>query len=157
MSKKKEVKISLVQKINALSRDFSTLTVLMHQAIAEKAGLSGTDHKYIDLLLEHGSMTAGRLAELSGLTTGAATGMIDRLEKIDLVRRERDPNDRRKVVVVLNKEKAFERIGPAFKQMQSDLGKLYDAFSDAELKVIEKYLTAVNEFTKRQIKNISDN
>jgi len=67
MNKKKEDRSTLIQNINTLSRKFSTHTILMHQAIAEKAGLSGTDHKYIDLLLEHGSMTAGKFAELSGL------------------------------------------------------------------------------------------
>ena len=140
MNKKKEDRSTLIQNINTLSRKFSTHTILMHQAIAEKAGLSGTDHKYIDLLLEHGSMTAGKFAELSGLTTGAATGMIDRLEKIDLVRRERDPNDRRKVVVVLNREKAFERIGPTFSQMQNDLKEFYTAFTVAELITVRKIL-----------------
>jgi len=54
MNKKKEDRSTLIQNINTLSRKFSTHTILMHQAIAEKAGLSGTDHKYIDLLLEHG-------------------------------------------------------------------------------------------------------
>ncbi|KPQ11302.1 MAG: MarR family transcriptional regulator [Algoriphagus marincola HL-49] len=156
MNKKKEDRSTLIQNINTLSRKFSTHTILMHQAIAEKAGLSGTDHKYIDLLLEHGSMTAGKFAELSGLTTGAATGMIDRLEKIDLVRRERDPNDRRKVVVVLNREKAFERIGPTFSQMQNDLKEFYTAFTVAELITVEKYLRTVNEFTKEQIRKLNE-
>jgi len=156
MNKKKEDISTLIQNINTLSRKFSTHTILMHQAIAEKAGLSGTDHKYIDLLLEHGSMTAGKFAELSVLTTGAATGMIDRLEKIDLVRRERDPNDRRKVVVVLNREKAFERIGPTFSQMQNDLKEFYTAFTVAELITVEKYLRTVNEFTKEQIRKLNE-
>jgi len=101
-------------------------------------------------------MTAGKFAELSGLTTGAATGMIDRLEKIDLVRRERDPNDRRKVVVVLNREKAFERIGPTFSQMQNDLKEFYTAFTVAELITVEKYLRTVNEFTKEQIRKLNE-
>ncbi len=53
----------------------------MHEAIAKSAGLTGTDHKYLGLIIQHGEMTAGKLSKLTGLTTGAITGLIDRLEK----------------------------------------------------------------------------
>lgn len=156
MSKKKIKEKSKTAHIQHLTKEFSTLTVLLHQSIALSVGLSGTDHKYIDLLLEHGSMTAGKLSELSGLTTGAVTGMVDRLEKENLVKRERDPVDRRKVVVVLNKEEAYQRIGPAFKMIVDDVEKLYSGFTSLELETIEKYLEAVIEFTKQQITNLNE-
>lgn len=155
-TKEKSEKSTLLADINLLTREFSTGTVLMHQAIAEKAGLTGTDHKYIDLLLQHGSMTAGQLAELSGITTGAVTAMIDRLEKSKLVKRERSANDRRKVIVVLDREEAFKRIGPSFKAMQEDLENLYDDFTTAELATIQKYLKAVVGFTNKQIRNLNE-
>jgi len=145
------------EQVEHLTREFSTVTVLMHQAIAQKAGLAGTDHKYIDLLLQHGSMTAGQLAELSGITTGAVTAMIDRLEKSKLVKRERQTDDRRKVLVVLDQEEAFKRIGPAFKIMQEDLKQLYNGFTEMELATVEKYLKAAIEFTNRQIRNLNEN
>jgi len=145
------------EQVEHLTREFSTVTVLMHQAIAQKAGLAGTDHKYIDLLLQHGSMTAGQLAELSGITTGAVTAMIDRLEKSKLVKRERQTDDRRKVLVVLDQEEAFNRIGPAFKIMQEDLKQLYNGFTEMELATVEKYLKAAIEFTNRQIRNLNEN
>ncbi|KPE49657.1 MarR family winged helix-turn-helix transcriptional regulator [Chryseobacterium indologenes] len=154
-SKKKPEKSELLADLNNLAREFSTGTVVMHQAIAQKAGLVGTDHKYIDLLLQHGSMTAGQLAELSGITTGAVTAMIDRLEKSKLVKRERSADDRRKVVVVLDQEEAFKRIGPAFKAMQKDLEHLYNDFTENELAIIEKYLKAVVEFTNKQIRDLN--
>ncbi|WP_426277799.1 MarR family winged helix-turn-helix transcriptional regulator [Chryseobacterium sp. S-02] len=145
------------EQVEHLTREFSTVTVLMHQAIAQKAGLAGTDHKYIDLLLQHGSMTAGQLAELSGITTGAVTAMIDRLEKSKLVKRERQTDDRRKVLVVLDQEEAFKRIGPAFKIMQEDLKQLYNGFTEMELATVEKYLKAAIEFSNRQIRNLNEN
>ncbi|WP_291912161.1 MarR family winged helix-turn-helix transcriptional regulator [Chitinophaga sp. CB10] len=154
--KKKPEKNALLADIGHLTKEFSTGTVLMHQAIAQQAGLTGTDHKYIDLLLQHGSMTAGQLSELSGITTGAVTAMIDRLEKSKLVKREPSPDDRRKVLVVLDREEATKRIGPAFKAMQQDLEKLYDQFTRAELKTVEKYLKAVVEFTNKQIRNLNE-
>lgn len=138
-------------QIQELTREFSTLTVVMHQSIAHAAGLAGTDHKYIDLLLKHGAMTPGKIAELSGLSTGAVTGMIDRLERENLVKRERDTVDRRKVIVVLNREAAFQRIGPAFQDIIADSEKLYSSFTTIELDTVQKYLEAVITFTKKQI------
>lgn len=155
--KKKTEQIENLTTINNLTREFSTVTVLMHQAIAQKAGLVGTDHKYIDLLLQHGSMTAGQIAELSGITTGAVTAMIDRLEKSKLVKRERQTDDRRKVLVVLDQEEAFKRIGPAFMTMQEDLKQLYNDFTETELATVEKYLKAAIEFSNKQIRNLNEN
>lgn len=150
---KKNAKAAQIQE---LTREFSTLTVVMHQLIAHTAGLAGTDHKYIDLLLKHGPMTPGKLAELSGLTTGAVTAMIDRLERENLVKRERDAVDRRKVIVVPNREAAFQRIGPAFKDMMADAERLYKGFTASELDTVQKYLEAVIAFTKKQITSLNE-
>lgn len=136
----------LVDEINEAGRKMSTATVLFHQTVAEKAGLSGTDHKYLDLLVQEGAMPAGRLAELTGLTTGAVTGIIDRLEKQGLVKRESDPRDRRKVLVVPQVEKAMEKLGPVFEVLQEDLEVFYDKFSKDELEVIRKYLLDTTKF-----------
>lgn len=131
----------------------STATIFFHQTVAEKAGLSGSDHKYLDLLFQEGAMTAGKLAELSGLTTGAVTGIIDRLEKQDLVKRERDPADRRKVLVVPLIENAKKRLGPVFETFQTGLIKQYEKYSEGELQVIRNYLldtvSLLNEQTQK--------
>lgn len=156
MSKKNTGQKAKTDHIQELSREFSTLTVVMHQSIAHAAGLAGTDHKYIDLLLKHGPMTPGKIAELTGLTTGAVTGMIDRLERENLVKRERDAVDRRKVTVVLNREAAFQRIGPAFQDMMADAEKLYKGFTTSELDTVQKYLEAVIVFTKKQITALNE-
>lgn len=88
MQKQEKSQEKLLDEINAAGRKMSTATILFHQTVAEKAGISGTDHKYLDVLIQEGEMTAGRLAKLSGLTTGAVTGIIDRLEKQALVTRK---------------------------------------------------------------------
>ena len=79
----------------------STATVLFHAAIAERLGVSATDVKCYSILRQAGPITAGDLAERTSLTTGAITGVIDRLEKAELVRRGRDPHDRRRIVLEL--------------------------------------------------------
>jgi DNA-binding MarR family transcriptional regulator len=82
-----------------LGRELSTAVVLFHQAVAEQIGLNATDFKCLDVLARTGPLTAGRLSELLGLTGGAITGIIDRLEAAGFVQRERDQNDRRRVVI----------------------------------------------------------
>ncbi len=85
-------------------------------------------------------MTAGRLAELTGLTTGAITGVVDRLEKAGLVRRERDESDRRKVYVAVVPE-AVARIGRYYEPMQRAVLKDWESYTDAELKLLLRFMT----------------
>jgi DNA-binding MarR family transcriptional regulator len=82
-----------------LGRKLSAATVLFHAAVADRLGLNVTDLKCWDQLVLSGPVTAGHLAEITGLTTGAITGVIDRLEKSRYARRERDSTDRRVVMV----------------------------------------------------------
>jgi DNA-binding MarR family transcriptional regulator len=80
-------------------RRSSALGVIFGQTVASRVGISSSDLECLDFLNLDGRVTAGRLAELTGLTTGAITGVVDRLEKVGLVRRERDESDRRKVFI----------------------------------------------------------
>jgi DNA-binding MarR family transcriptional regulator len=131
-----------IAAINALGRQFSDATILMHEAIARSVGLSGTDHKYLGILLQRGEMTAGELSQATGLTTGAITGVVDRLEKTGLVSRQFDPRDRRKVLLVPDREKAGQLLGGVFTDLQSRVLQLLSQFDDQALQVIEKYLAA---------------
>ena len=74
-------------------------SVLFRQALADRVGLNATDLACAGILSESGRLTAGRLAEVTGLTTGAVTGVVDRLERAGYVRRTSDPEDRRRVIV----------------------------------------------------------
>ena len=82
-----------------LGNALSTAVVLYHEAIADRLGLSATEWKCLGLLRKSGPITAGRLAELTGLTTGAITGIVDRLERAGRARRASDPHDRRRVII----------------------------------------------------------
>ena len=85
-------------------------------------------------------MTAGRLAELTGLTTGAITGVVDRLEKAGYVRRERDETDRRKVFIAIVPE-TVARIGRLYVPMQETMHKQWSTYSDAELQFLLRFAT----------------
>ncbi|MGW6935066.1 MarR family winged helix-turn-helix transcriptional regulator [Lentzea sp. NPDC054927] len=121
-------------------REQSALTVMFHTKVAAKMGLSATDEKCIDLAMRaEGPLTAGRLAELSGLSTGAVTGVIDRLEHAGFVRRVRDPHDRRKVLVEVTIGDV-EKFGHLFEEARQSLIEVLGHFGEDELHVIERYL-----------------
>lgn len=129
------------EAFRSLSRAYSDASILMHEAIARKAGLSGTDHKYLGLILQKKELSAGDLAQLTGLTTGAVTGLIDRLEKKELVKRQFTKDDRRKVLIVPQEQRAMELMAPLFAALQTKTLELIASFSETELQIIERYFT----------------
>src|SRR5689334_19744767 len=94
---RREILQQLLDEIRAGQR----ATDAVDEAVTVAIGVNRTDGKCIDILHQHGRMSAGELAGHSGLTTGAVTAVIDRLEGMGYVRREADPADRRRVLVEL--------------------------------------------------------
>ena len=134
----------LIAALNTAMRDASGMGVLHSQAMAERAGLNSSDLECLDIVVLRGPLTAGALAEATALTTGAITGVIDRLERAGYVRRERDRDDRRKVLVRATKA-VEERIMPLTRPMQrAALGAL-EAYSDKELALILDFLKRSHE------------
>ena len=142
-----------LDSFRAASRKYSDTSILMHEAIARKAGLSGTDHKYLGLLIQHGPMTAGELSRRTGLTGGAITGLIDRLEKKKLAKREFDKEDRRKVFIVANEANAMKLLTPLFKELQQKTAKLLASYSDTELEIIKKYMLEATDVMNDVLEN----
>ncbi|HWC80804.1 MAG TPA: MarR family transcriptional regulator [Pseudonocardiaceae bacterium] len=123
---------------------------MFHSQVAGRVGLSATDHKCLDLAVRaDGPLTAGQIAERSGLSTGAVTGVIDRLERAGYVRRVRDPDDRRKVLVEVSRAN-LAKYGDAFEGVSAALGKVLDGFTSDELTVIERYLTEIIATTRAE-------
>ncbi|TGK86994.1 MarR family transcriptional regulator [Leptospira noumeaensis] len=138
------------------TRKYFETALNMHEAIAKKASLTGTDHKYLGYLIENGEMSAGDLAKISGLTTGAITGVIDRLEKNKLVKRKFLPADRRKVMIVPNLEKANQLFAPIFKKLQKDTDLLISSFSSRELEVVHRYFESAIGIMEKMSKNLQE-
>lgn len=134
--------------ISDMGRQFSDITILMHEAIAKSVGLTGTDHKYLGFILQHGTVTAGELSKITGLTTGAVTGLIDRLEKKELVKRVFDKGDRRKILIEPINENVSNLLGGIFGELQMKMLKLLGTFDDNELQIIEKYLHSAMQLMK---------
>lgn len=131
----------IIKHIRKLNQLHAYTTIQMHEAVARKAGLSGTDHKYLGFLIEKGRMTAGELATLTGLTTGAVTGLIDRFEKKKLVKRKFAEDDRRKVFIVPNTPNIMALLEPLYKEFRNRSEILFASFSEKEIKVLETYFS----------------
>lgn len=137
--------MELERQINEqLGRRLSARTVLFHEAVAGRLGLNSTDLKCLDLARAEVSVTAGRIAELTGLTTAAVTSVIDRLEASGLVRRVRDISDRRKVMVVPVPERAAE-VGRLFESLDRAMKQLYSEYSSEDLALIRDFAGKLEE------------
>jgi DNA-binding MarR family transcriptional regulator len=106
---------------------------LLGAASADLIGINVTDLNCLNILALTGRMTAGELARATGLTTASITGVLDRLEEAGFVRRERDPRDRRRVVIALNAERGLRDVAPVFAP------------------VIEAWRTAAAQYTDEQL------
>jgi DNA-binding MarR family transcriptional regulator len=136
-------------------REMSIETIMFHQAIADVLGLHITDHKSLDLIHRFGSMPAGKLAELTGLTTGAVTGIIDRLEKVGYVKRTNDPKDRRRTIIESTKNRKLEKkIEAIFMPLHERIYKLLSLYSDGELAFLLNVMTELIENTHRESKRL---
>ena len=144
----------LSNRLRKLNQQHAYTTIQMHEAIGRKAGLSGTDHKYLGFLLQKGQMTAGELSDLAGLTTGAVTGLIDRFEKKKLVKRQFAKDDRRIVMIVPNTKNIMALLQPLYKEYRSRSRKLIASFSPREMKVIEDYFLKSIKIMNETRKNL---
>ena len=133
-----------------LGRELGARSILFHQAIATIAGVSVTDLKCLDYVDRMGDVTAGDLARLTGLTTGAITAAIDRLEKAGLARRERSELDRRKVFIRLCESPAMARIAPFYEALGRESSEMIGRYSIAQLETIKDFCERCIEIMRRQ-------
>ncbi|WP_289142020.1 MarR family transcriptional regulator [uncultured Brevibacillus sp.] len=127
-------------------RQNSARAVMLHELVSEKLGLNATDHKCLDFLNRTGPVTAGQLAQLTGLTTGAVTSVIDRLEKAGYVVRDKDPNDRRRVVVKASPENAAQ-IAPLFESVMQATIQIMSQYDEQETLLILGFMKQCNDMT----------
>jgi len=145
------------EKLLDLGRTVSTRTVFLHQAIAQQVGLNATDTKCIDLILRGPpeGVTAGWLSEQTGLTTGAITHILDRLERRAFVERVRDTADRRRVFVRVRLE-SLEPLGPLYEAIGKAFGDLAKRYTDKELEVICDYMERAAQTSERELMKLRD-
>ncbi|QBD80848.1 MarR family transcriptional regulator [Ktedonosporobacter rubrisoli] len=138
-------------------RQFTGLAASFFRAAAARLGMTVTDLQVLDILESSNSSTAGQLADLTGLTTGAITGMLNRLEEAGLVRRERDPQDGRKVIVKLVEDKdEKQKIGPMFASLGKAWEELVADYDEEQIAFLQEFLKRNNELTRREIISLQE-
>ncbi|MEO8861742.1 MAG: MarR family transcriptional regulator [Ginsengibacter sp.] len=143
MSVKKN-KDTLVYELMFAFRKLTRSSLMFQYAVAEKMKLNATDAECIDFLMEMGPSTAGDLAKATRLTTGAITNVIDRLEKAGFVKRENDPQDRRKVIIRYVPKK-HEKTKPYYDAMAADVYELFSGYNEAKLKSLLQHSDSLRE------------
>ena len=133
-----------------VGRELGARSILFHQAIANIAGVSVTDLKCLDYIDRVGDVTPGDLARLTGLTSGAITAAIDRLEKAGLAQRERSQTDRRKVFIRLCDSPAMARIAPFYEALRRDSAQMVSRYTTAQLETIKDFCERCIQIMCRQ-------
>ena len=146
-------KRDLVMRVIHGAREYSIGTVLFHQAVGQLLGVNVTDMKCLDLIMLKGSASPSELAEYTGLSTGATTAMIDRLEKAKLVERHPHPKDRRGTTVVLSTE-AMRRLPVLFESLANAMRDLVSGYSKRELEVLADFFSKVDLLWKAERKKL---
>lgn len=151
----KNLRARLLNRLWDLGRVVSTDTVFLHQAIAQSVGLNATDTKCVDLILRatEGAVTAGWLSERTGLTTGAITHILDRLEKRRFIERARDTRDRRKMIVRVRPQ-SLAPLFPKYEAVGRAHSKLAEQYSNQDLQLICDYLEKSSAVSEAELERL---
>ncbi len=155
-AKEPDEREKVVGDLVVLGRELSARTVLFHDAVAARVGLSATESKCLDIAVRsNGPLTAGKLAEMTGLTTGAITGVLDRLERAGFIRREKDESDRRQVLIRVMHER-LEPLEAIFADFRAAWEKLLEKYTVDELTLVREYLTRAIDLCSEQTARVRD-
>ncbi len=130
----------LLAQLDTVLRQIGAQSVLISDTVAARVGMNSTDLECLDLLYLAGPTTAGALAAHSGLTTGAMTAVLDRLERAGFVRRRRDRTDRRRVLVEAM-PRGVQRIEPFYRPIAAAMASLHERHSERQLAAVVDYLS----------------
>lgn len=133
-------------------RQFSTSVVLFQEAVASKLGLNATDYRCLEIIIRNAPLTAKALAKEVNLTTGAITGIVDRLEKAGYVERQTNANDRRSIIInpLITQRQIHEKLGNAFELYRTAIASLFKKYDARQTAAIIDFLTEFVKILKDQ-------
>ena len=151
MSRPSQKRAGIMAAMERATKTLSAQNLALSQAIAERLGINVSDLECLTLARTAGDngVTAGDLAAAMALTSGAITGVIDRLERAGLVRRDRDTKDRRKVIVRPT-ACVEQEVPPLFEPMHRSMTAMWSSYSDDQLELILDFLTRVRDVLKAE-------
>ena len=150
-SKKRQAFEQLIYEI----RRSQSATDRYDQAVADAVGLNRTDMRCLDVIEREGRVSAGRLADVTGLTSGAITTVIDRLERAGYARRTTDPSDRRRVLVELTPESALHS-GQYYGEHAALAEQLYRRYSLDQIELLLEFVRGSSEFNERKAAELEE-
>ncbi len=130
--------------------EYTDEAIHFHQVVANILGVNATDMKCLDLLVLNGSASPTQLAAYTGLSTGATTAMIDRLEKAGLIERHPHPKDRRGTIVMLTKEASF-KLRKLFESLATRMNALVTGYSERELSMLTNFFSKTSELWRSEL------
>jgi DNA-binding MarR family transcriptional regulator len=148
-------KAALLQALGLEVRRMSAQGVLLSGAVAERVGLSSSDLECLDFIVMAGAdaLTPSQLAGATGLTSGAITGLVDRLEKAGFVRREADPADRRKVRIVACDERV-RRLAVYYERLAQRTEEVWAKFTEEQLRTVLDFARQSSEVFAQEVAHI---
>jgi DNA-binding MarR family transcriptional regulator len=155
LTNRRKTKAELIGELLAAVRANQNATDQMDDAAARGMGVNRTDARCLDLVEQFGPITAGRLAEGAGLTTGAVTAVIDRLVAKGYLRRVPDPADRRRVMVEIT-EQLEERAGRYYGPLAELAFPFLSRYSNAELELVADFLRASTEIVEKRAREVRE-
>lgn len=132
-------------------RRAGSMMQLLGAASAERIGINVTDLNCLNILALGGHLTAGDLARRTGLTTASITGVLDRLEEAGFVRRERDPHDRRRVIVRLDATRGLRDVAPVFAPVVAAWRQVAARYTEDELRLILGFQEQLEEIMRDRL------
>lgn len=127
-------------------RELSTAVVAFHEAVGASLGVTAVDQRALAMIATAGSMSAGDLAKEIGLTPGAVTGLVDRLERAGLAHRAPDPADRRRLVITA----VPGAFGKVFAGLDAAMSELNGRYTPAEQAVIADWVARTIDVLREQ-------
>jgi DNA-binding MarR family transcriptional regulator len=147
---------STLSSEDELHRDLATAIVTFHEAVARRLGVTAADQRVLGVLGRMSVATPSRLAEATGLTSGAITGIVDRLERAGFARRAPNPDDRRSVLVyACNAEKLARVMRPIFDGLSAEMAALRGRYTPAQLATIHAYLGETIDILRAQTRLVA--
>ncbi|MCW8313436.1 MULTISPECIES: MarR family winged helix-turn-helix transcriptional regulator [Sphingobacterium] len=144
-----------IQQIGALLREVSTQAIKRSNLVSAILGINSTDLEALEVLMRLGKATAGILAAETGITGGAVTKMVDRLEKAGFILRETDPNDRRKVYITLHVNNLESKVLPLYQSLVGAVNALLDEYSPQEQQLIISFLSRSIQINREDMEKLA--
>jgi DNA-binding MarR family transcriptional regulator len=142
---------------NRLHRDLATAVIAFHEAGARRVGMTAAERKCAGMIAELTECTPKQLADMSGLSTGAITGIVDRLERAGYAKREPNPHDRRSVIIrARNTERLAKETLPIFASLTEAMTALADRYSPEQRALILKHLQDTISILREQTAKVED-